>query len=660
MKYRWWRRATLRWLAALVTIGAAMLAVPAMTSVASASTSAPRSGTQIAQGTVTVCKVANDPTIQGKQFPFIEGTWSGSYFNGPFSLTASASPGGCQTTSKTFPVGTAFAVEEASAPLQIPSGVNASFGLTGGKLELVIPSINFVIFTIAAGNNVLTVTNTPVTPPNPGTLEICKVPGDNFVNGNFNFDISGSGNFSDTQSVPTNQCNEVGGGPGAVPAGAYHIAEEVAFPYALSDVTASPPNALTGTNIPGQTADVTVAPGGTTTVFFTNQTLTGEVKVCKNLARSLDNVLAGHTFDYTVSASFQGAPVTRIPTSISVTAGNFGTTTCSILGGTLHPTQLPLGTKVTVTEKSFDGNPLPTSVRPVATSINPSSLDAGTTPGQAVFYVGNVPPPNNAGNLGAGSVTQATFTNEAFGNLEICKTSSSLDNGTPVSFSVGGFGSLVVPVGGCSQVTIVLPVGTTTVTETPPAHTTLTSVTATGGVMWSGGNSATVTVPFGGTNPIANENVVTFDNEVNTAQFKVCKQADSSAGTYLNGKTFHFTWTYTVTVNGMARTVSGTISPDLTPGGACSGNISGVAVINGNGTPVKVTVTEGTTTVPQVVLNSVVVAGGGTLDSGSSTPLPHVVSTPGGSAANAAFANGEGQTIVTFINGRTSLIWVGD
>jgi hypothetical protein len=288
----------------------------------------------------------------------------------------------------------------------------------------------------------------------------------------------------------------------------------------------------------------------------------------------------------------------------------------------------------------------------VATSVNPSSLDAGSSPGQAVFYVGNAPPPNNAGNLGAGSVTQATFTNEAFGNLEICKTSSSINNGTPVSFNVGGYGSLTVPVNGCSPTPIILPVGTTTVSETPLPHTTLTSVTGTSGVSWSpGSNTATVTVPFGGTNPIANENYITFDNEVNTSQFKVCKQQVTGAG--LGSDSFHFTWSYVVTVNGQAKTTTGTISPDLTPGGACSLSITGVPVVNGDGSPVQVSVTEGTTTVtnPPVQVTNVSLAGGG---SGLTTPtLPHTVSaSSGGTPLTATYGNGEGQSIITFTNGR--------
>jgi hypothetical protein len=636
MKYRPWPRAVFRWFAALLTIGAAMLVSPAMSSVASAAPRHHQNVTNVAKGAVTVCKVANDPSLQGTSFPFLEGSWSGS-FRDSFSLVAAKSPGNCATTKQWFPAGTAIGVEEASSPGVVPPGVNATFALAGaGKLAAVVPSIDFAVFIVGAGYNVLTVTDTPKPPPGIGSLEVCKLPRDRFVGGSFGFQITGAGGFSSAQTVPTSQCNDV-----TVPSGTLHVAEAVRFPYATSDIAADPPSALVDKNVYQQTADVNVVPGGTTTVFFTNSTLTGYVKVCKNLDRSIDNVLAGQTFDFTVSASFNGSPITGIPTSVAVTATPFGSTTCSFLTNRGRLVALPLGSLVTVKETGLNGGPLPAWVKPVATSVSPSNLDAGSTPTTAQLYVGNLPAPNNIGNFGNGSITQATFTDEAFGYVEVCKTSSSINQGTPVSFSVGGVGSIGVSVGTCSP-SFLLPIGKTTVTETPLAHTTLTSVGSTAGSSWSlGSNMATVTVPFGS---VANENLVTFDNEVNTSTFKLCKQQTSSDAN-LQNVTFAFSWSYAA--NGVTRSGTAALKP-----GQCSLPISGVPVVNSDLSAVHISVTEQTTTVADVAVTEVQVAGGATVLSPVVTPH-NVSSGQGGTPATEVLSNAEGITTVTYVNGRT-------
>jgi hypothetical protein len=383
---------------------------------------------------------------------------------------------------------------------------------------------------------------------------------------------------------------------------------------------------------------VSVSPGGTTTVSFTNSTLTAYAKVCKTLDRSQDNVLSGQTFTYAPTATFGGVPISGLPASVSVTATPFGTTTCSFLANKKGADiALPLGTLVTFTENQSQ---YPT-VQSVNTTVSPANLNAGSTNTVAALYVGNLPAPSNVGNLGQGSVTQATFTNEAFGYVEICKTSNTIATGTPFGFSVSGLGSVApVEVGYCSS-GYVLPVGTVTVTEAAQAHITLTRVSSSiaGGASLSG-NTATVTVPF------AADNAVTFENEINTGSFKLC-MAQTSPDANLENTSF--TLSYSYSVNG-GSPVTGSYS--LEPG-QCSLPITNVPVLNRDLTPVRISVTEQTTPVADVDLTGVSVV---PLSAQYSLPaLPHLLSSPGGgSSATAVITSLEGTTNVTFTNGRTA------
>jgi hypothetical protein len=297
---------------------------------------------------------------------------------------------------------------------------------------------------------------------------------------------------------------------------------------------------------------------------------------------------------------------------------------------------IPLGTTITFNE---DLSQYP-FVQSVNTSVSPANLNAGSGGTEASLYVGNLPPPNNVGNLGAGTVTQATFTNEAFGSVEICKTSNTIATGTPFGFSISGLGSVApVEVGYCSP-GYILPVGTVTVTEAAKAHITLTRVTSsiTGGVSLSG-NTATVTVPY------AADNAVSFENEINTGAFKICKAQTSPDANLENTA---FTLSYSYSVNG-GSPVTGSYS--LEPG-QCSLPVTNVPVLNRDLSPVRISVTEQTTPVADVELTGVSVV---PLSAQYSLPaVPHLLSTPGGTSATAVITSLEGTTNVTFTNGRTA------
>ena len=578
-----------------------------------------------------VCNVAGASNLDGVSFPFLEGTWSGSFYTS-YSLAAEPSPGTCGPKHSTT-AGSMINVEEAASLGSPVPGYAPSFAVSNGTISGLAAAVDFVSVTVNSGLTVLTVTNVPQPPAQNGTLELCKYGSDNYVQGSFEFTITAPG-FSSTQLVPTGQCNDV-----TVPATNVSVSEPAAFPYALASVAAIPQAALVSSDLDTQSAVVAVAPGGTSTVTFTNSTITAYAKVCKTLDRSQDNVLAGDTFTYTPTATFDGQAISGLPSSVSVTAIPYGGTTCTFLAnkkGVAIP--LPLGTLVTFSE---DQSQYPT-VQSVNTTVSPANFNAGSSTTESAMYVGNLPAPNNVGNLGGGSVTQATFTNEAFGYVEICKTSNSIEKGVPFSFSISGLGSVApVEVGYCSP-GYVLPVGTVTVTEGARAHVTLTYVSSsiTGGATLSG-NTATVQVPYDA------DNAVTFNNEINTGAFKLC-MAQTSSDAALQNTAFTLSYSYSVN-EGSPHTGSDSLEP-----GQCSLPITGVPVLNEDAvTPVDISVTEQTTPVADVDLTGVTVVPSSTIV--SLPVVPHLLSSPGGgSSATAVISSLEGTTNVTFTNGRTA------
>ncbi len=372
---------------------------------------------------------------------------------------------------------------------------------------------------------------------------------------------------------------------------------------------------------------MTIDPTQTTTVFFTNATLTGYAKVCKVLRSAVDNGLAGQTFTFDVSATFNGSPVPGVPSTISVTAQSFPNVPCTFLTdthGRLLP--LPLGTIVTATEV------VPSDAAVTATTISPSNLDNGSTPGTAVFFVGNSGT-SGAGNLGAGTVTQATFTNEGLGRIKVCKASRSIATGTVFNFTVGGgVGPVSAAVNSFCSLSYTLPVGTVSISETPVAHvsTTWSDTQGESGT----GTSATVTVPFN------DENQVTFDNEINTGKLQVCKQQISPEEHLLDGVSFNLTYSWT----GGPAPVTVSLQP-----GQCTSSIT-VPTLTPTLSPVHISIFEGTVNVPLVNLENVTVQGPDTVISAAAPPN-HLVGTGGSNSPNEVLLSLEGTSDVNFING---------
>jgi hypothetical protein len=143
--------------------------------------------------------------------------------------------------------------------------------------------------------------------------------------------------------------------------------------------------------------------------------------------------------------------------------------------------------------------------------------------------------------------------------------------------------------------------------------------------------------------PFNSDNIVTFDNEINSGTLKICKaQTSSDAG--LQGQTFNLGYSYTVD----GTTTSGT--DPLMPG-QCARALNNVPVLNSDLTPVTVSITESTTAIANVGLFSVGVVGPDTVVSSPAPPTHLLSAGQGGTAATEVLNSLEGVTTVTFVNG---------
>ena len=503
-----------------------------------------------------VCKVSPDATLQGDLFSFTEN-------GGPAYSVAAGTPASpiCGPVHK-YALDTQVNVAELAVPNTIVSSITVSDG-RGSNIDT---AARTVTATIGAGVTVVTYTN--VVPPqdNFGYIEVCKISGDDllmradrvveggggYVTGSFDFTITAPG-FTATRSILVGQCSE----PIQVPAGNVSVAEAARFPYYVSNIYVDPSNRLVTKNLANGTVTVVVPKGDTndeTLVTYENKTRTGLIKVCKTLA-SNSSALAGKVFYFDVFDVNGGH-------TIPVTAGVAGSTTCVI-----DPTPLPLGSAVRIEEEKFEDN-----VRVTAVSVSPASQNTGSSPASANLVVGS-------------GITTATFTNQAWGTVEICKNAADPSTATRTfQFSVNGGPAISVHAGQCSE-PIAVPAGTSTVYELGSTNFHLVTVTAVGPAgenrIVSGFNPVTVSTPYGG---VENETLVTFTNAVNTGQLKICKQSPEPT---LQGVTFTFFYQGNG-VQGQAY---------LKPG-ECSALSASFPVVNPDGSDYSMSVTEA---VPQGV-----------------------------------------------------------
>jgi hypothetical protein len=503
-----------------------------------------------------VCKAA-DPELVGSQFSFTE--------NGKPAFSVVAGPAGSPNCSpvKKYSLGTVVHVTE----LPTNNVAVGSIVVSDNRGSNVNTAAGTVDATIGAGVTVVTYTNKVVPPTNVGFIELCKTGADSFVTGSFDYTITAPG-FTASRSVTVGQCSDAV----QVPAGNVSVAEAPRVPYAVAGIAVSPGNRTVSKNLPNGTVTVTVPAGDESTetlVTYTNATITNQVKVCKTLTSS-STALAGQTFTFTVT------DVNGQHTD-SVIAGAAGTTACII-----DPSHLPLGSAVTVTENPVD------NVKITGVAVAPASQDAGSSAPTARLTVGS-------------GITIATFTNQAYGTVEVCKIAADTSTATQTfQFTVNGSINVSVPAGQCSS-PLSVPVGSATVSEAGAANFHLVGVTAQGPtsdnrlVTASTANPATVSVPFGG---VENETVVRFTNAVNTGEFKICKQSSEPT---LQNTVFQFTYSYTLG----GDPITGTASLKPTQCSSLSGDIP---VVDANGAPIPVNITE--TATPSVEVSNIAVANG--------------------------------------------------
>ena len=342
-----------------------------------------------------------------------------------------------------------------------------------------------------------------------------------------------------------------------VPAGNVTITEGARFPSIVKKIKVVPRSRLVTKNLINRTVTVTVPVGNSSTATvatFNNVAQTGQVKVCKTLAAN-SGAFAGTSFKFVVSSDVDS------PRTDTVVAGAAGTTAC-----VFHKVALPLGTAVSITENAVG------YVQATGVVVSPASQDRGSAPPTANLTVGS-------------GITTATFTNTAYGTLEVCKNADDPSTATQTfQFSVNGGAPFSVHAGNCSP-PMTVPAGNATVTELDNTNFHVVSVAAVGPGRSTGSSSAptanpaTVSVPFGGGE---NETVVTFTDAVNTGQLKICK---ASAEPSLQNIAFNFLYSYTV--NGSTVNGSAAVKP-----GQCSGVSAAVPVVDANGNPIPIYVTE--------------------------------------------------------------------
>jgi hypothetical protein len=507
---------------------------------------------QPAGSTIKVCKWSSSPALQNAQYSFNVGGTTVTATAGKTAATA-----GCSTAVATFP-GTKIKITEA-----VPSGETVA-GVTFNGAAVTPPSASFTV-KATTGANVVVIQDEPTGPPQTGYLEICKDPGDQFVEyakDPFVFTVTDRTNASQQVSVLVNQCS----GPIKVAAGNVNVAESVPANELVSKIFTQPdPNALGPTNLPNGTATVVVPVSADSTgevqVHFVNSTVTATLKICKYLT-STSGQLNGVPFSFTVKddagqqeltiiASKQANGACKIVTEEGGDDNNPSQEWFVSGDGLLH---LPVGSTVTVTEApmayvSADGQPV------------------GTGETQTVTVVGGI--------------NTISFTNQAYGQLEICKQmlkNSSVDdtiyNGVTFFFSLDGSKTLIpVAAGHCSMPQIV-PAGTHTVREPAfgkdwddnweseqlnPYGFQFVSSNATGpmgdnrcvpqdlSATPNCGNPITVSVPWFKDPSNGGETLITFTNKVLRASFKICKQIDPGSVDELGGLNYTFKVKYLTT-----------------------------------------------------------------------------------------------------------------
>jgi hypothetical protein len=369
--------------------------------------------------------------------------------------------------------------------------------------------------------------------------------------------------------VLAGQCSE----PIQVAAGVNEIVEAARSDTVLTDVDASPEDRLLTVNLINRTATVEVpvsdSPNDETQVFFFNELLRGQLKLCKALGTGSAD-LVGQRFELDVyDVSDPDHPY--FLGDREIVAGT--TTQCVIFGF------VPIGTPIAVNE-SFR-----------------TEDDWNTRFDETGQYIQNNGPVSLTI---APGVNTATITNQARGRLEVCKLkirSLNDDKQPTFTFRIDNGTPFTVQAGKCSPPKDVT-VGSHTVTEsaTLPSSDYELDPNANGGIVVYPADrevsrnlntrSVTVNVPYAFGN---GETVVTFINRVKLGAIKVCKEIPITSEDSLGMKHFQ----YTVYQNGNYWYTTPTILPH-----ECTFFGDAKPILNSDGSPRAITIDEGSPDAP--------------------------------------------------------------
>ncbi len=572
-----------------------------------------------------VCKVAADATTNGHTFNFTESTLAG--LRASFSLTAlqvgSVVGENCSTPTN-YPVGTHVTVTElGQSPFTLTSiSPTANVSLSNVVLGTAGAggSATVTVHPTAAGtaDSIVTFTNADLVPPTPGVIKVCKYGMDHYVQGTFNFSLSGVAGSLPSMSIPVGQCSY-----DAAPVGQVTVTEAANPPYRLDHVS---PNAV-ATNIDNGEATFNVQANTITEADFYNATRYANVEVCKTLSDT-SAALEGFTFVYNVN------DVLGTQTVSLTAASQTGVPAC-----VTDPLSLPAGTLATITEVAQP------DIAVTGVSVYPSAADAGSSLAQAVLTVG--------GPDGTSDVL-ATFTNQAYGYVEVCKNAADPSTGNqsfPFVITGGSLAdhdlttyNVTILAGQCSGA-LSVPLGTASINEIQAnPNFYLANVTAVGGnpsqdrlLSSPTQDPALVSVVWGG---VANETLATFTDAVHTGIVKICSGQLAALQTSLG----QFSYAYSYTVNGTPFSSTFTLTNYAGGATACAEiggplNPTQIPVVNADGSAVMVSITA-TSATPNLVVDSASYQGAGmpiTIPPMDAAPPVKIVFTVGYGTNSATF-----------------------
>jgi hypothetical protein len=549
-------------------------------------------------GDLKICKLSETPAFVGKNFSF--------KVNGGSAISVEAGDAFADPASWSCRLGGHFQVgSKVTVQELVPNEAQVAWIDTdpvGALTDDYSTSDGHAVVTIGAGMTIVMYDDEPFVPQGNGYIEVCKDRALLDYN-QYDWDVHGSFHFTITDQLGTvyqrdvlvGQCSE----PIQVAAGIATVTEGPSA-YQLVDVWTLPEDRLQTTNLLNGTADVEIPvsddPNDETQVHFVNKTPRAQLKICKALgAGSSDLVNTAFYFDVT----YDGQKMNTLDLyPFKIVAGT--TTQCKIWG------DLPVGTDVTVHED------LQRSVDMDAQYIDVTGQDSTITI--------------------APGINTVTITNQAMGQLEVCKARIEFldkdalkDAAQPfIQFLVDGKKIPLVRAGRCSM-PLRVTVGNHTVVESsyqaaasnlPSGSPVAFGSAASNYELDQGGTvnipllgipysyntpgngidvspasalvsknlttrTATVSVPYGK----YGETLVTYYNRIRKGRVKICKQIPSTSLDSLGGKTFTFHWK--VGNGGRGKEGDVTLAP-----GECSYVFGDFNLIDSDANAVPVTVKE--------------------------------------------------------------------